>query len=1000
MNDGRVYVYDLNSDAPSGIYLKEQRSAVTAIDISGNKRLIAVGLNGGGIAVVDFNTGQIIHIFGVSGAVSGSATGNVAAVRFLPGTIYLISAHDDGSVRVWDVKNLKAVGAYKTDKTPITALVISHDLKYVYTSHKGSPPRKWETKTGKLALNFSDHAGGSPTIAVSADGKLAATGSGDCAILWDAETGKPLEKLRGHSSAVVYAGFSADGRYIVSADETVVRIWDLKTRLVYRIIKLTGSAKCAAISQLDNRLIVSTGNDITLLNFDNAYALSYTLVEPAVIRESEISYEFTRRLAEAKEKLTHSDFIGAAILISAMRTLSGYEHNPEAVELLTSVPLAYKRTNPKTGWLLNNYPSSGAITNVLSITSDGRYLIEAGSDGMVRKVDASTGEIVTEIGTDGSSAASMAADFMSRLICTGTEDGNVVVIDLAASVLVNKFSRHKGPVKAVAMAADGRYCFSAASEKTIRVWDTQDGYLGRFEECAAAVTALALHKDERIVISGMEDGTVVFWDSVTGKAVASVACHAGAVISIALSGSGQYGLSAAEDGLVGLWNIKSSKLIRQFHTDDLNCLSAAFCPSNEYLFACGTMEGTIYIYSVEGDECLFRLTGHRDGVNALAFSPNGYYLYSACLDATVARWFIEWEPTAEENSSAAEPLKRIITQYLASENSEDSDKLKTIISAAGLGHMTGSAFELTKNQVAKGTVRKSVRRQPLIQEEIAAAPTAAEVKIKVETTRLKGVIAAIVLIVACVGAVLLMYNMKRTRYNTSQLTDLVKTDDYFALVYDAVKFMDKHPAGCNPSNIDIYKESYAVFIKKGRAVVSGLQPKSLENIGCLISLRSDKVVVANLIDEMVADPVNSQGLSVLLSYMGGDVIPQLTEFLGNERFVKGNEAGAKLVVSTLAAMTTGDASSALANLVSGNPYLGPAAAPHLGRIFSTKQLEPDKALQLIETLMMSQDEKVRKDAVSALIFIKGSRAKGILQKAASDSSATVSKEASKVLASF
>ncbi|MBF0554714.1 MAG: serine/threonine protein kinase [Nitrospirae bacterium] len=1000
MNDGRVYVYGLNADTPAGVFQKDQKVAVTAVDITVDKRYIAAGLEDGTLLLLDAGSGEVLHTF--------AGHGHVSAVRFLPSTVYVIAASRDGSIRVWDIKNSKAVGAYKTEKIPVTAITISPDLKYVYTSHKGSAPCKWETKTGKLALRFSGQSTGAQTIALNGDGKLAVTGSGrDSVILWDTSTGKPVEQFRGHSSAIVFAGFSADGRFMITVDETAVRVWELKTSLIHRIIKYRGPIRCGAISQTENKLIIGHGNDIMFVNFDNTYALSYTLVQPAIIRESEISYEFSKRLSEAKEKINHSDFIGAATMIDAVRSLTGYEQNPEATELLAAVPLAYNRKYPKSGWRVNDYPSSGAIAGTLSITYDGRCLITGDRDGMVRKIDVSSEAVISETGTDGSAVTSMAADFMSRLICAGTENGNVLTLDIDAAVQTNKFSKHKGPVRAIAMTGNGRYVFSAATERTIRLWDTAQGggYLGRFEECGAMVSALALHKDERIFISGMENGSVIFWDSVTGKAARSADCHDGAINAIALSEDGLYALTAAEDGLVGLWNIKSMKLIRTFNTGESNCLSVAFCHSDEKYFACGTVEGTIGIFDVECDECLFKLTGHRDGVNALVFSPNGFYLYSAARDGAVVRWFIEWELTTDENTSGRQTLRQLMTQYITFSSDEDVShglgrpaQLEKMITAAGLSHLIDDTFEPTLRQIEKTLVKKAIMRPPLIQEEIAEKPTAAEVQVKAETTWLKKIIAATAIVLIGIIAAVVVHNMTTTRYNTSQLKELVKEDIYFTLVYDAVKFMDKRPSGCSASNIDAYKESYSVFIKKDRAVVASLNPKSRDNIACLIGLRADKVVVKTLIYEMTqdADPGNSQALSILLSYMGNDALSSLTDLLSSEGFVRGNEAGARLVASTLATIGTAESVNALAELAISNPYLGTIVTPSLGRIFLSKKLAPERALQLIESLMGSPDEQVRKDAVSALMFMKGSKAKGVIKKGMSDSSAKVAGEAKKV----
>ena len=99
-------------------------------------------------------------------------------------------------------------------------------------------------------------------------------------------------------------------------------------------------------------------------------------------------------------------------------------------------------------------------------------------------------------------------------------------------------------------------------------------------------------------------------------------------------------------------------------------------------------------------------------------------------------------------------------------------------------------------------------------------------------------------------------------------------------------------------------------------------------------------------------------------------------------------------------MATAESINALVDLVISKPYLGGLVVPHLASMFSTKKLEPEKALTLVESLMGNADENVRKAAVGALIYMKGSKVKGLIEKGKSDPSAEVSGEAKKVSALF
>jgi WD40 repeat protein len=72
-------------------------------------------------------------------------------------------------------------------------------------------------------------------VALSPDGRLLATGSGDAIIrFWDRETGQFVHELRGHRGGPSSLSFSPDGRTLVSgSDDTTVLCWDM-TKVVKR----------------------------------------------------------------------------------------------------------------------------------------------------------------------------------------------------------------------------------------------------------------------------------------------------------------------------------------------------------------------------------------------------------------------------------------------------------------------------------------------------------------------------------------------------------------------------------------------------------------------------------------------------------------------------------------------------------------------------------------------------------------------------------------------
>jgi WD40 repeat protein len=71
---------------------------------------------------------------------------------------------------------------------------------------------------------------------------------------------------------------------------------------------------------------------------------------------------------------------------------------------------------------------------------------------------------------------------------------------------------HAGAVTAVALTGDGRFAFSAGTDRLLKVWEAETGRcLRTFAGHADAVTSLALARDARFAVTGGADRFVRVW---------------------------------------------------------------------------------------------------------------------------------------------------------------------------------------------------------------------------------------------------------------------------------------------------------------------------------------------------------------------------------------------------------------------------------------------------------------------------------------------------------
>src|SRR5262249_50654601 len=114
---------------------------------------------------------------------------------------------------------------------------------------------------------------------------------------------------------------------------------------------------------------------------------------------------------------------------------------------------------------------------------------------------------------------------------------------------------HGGPVRALALAADGDRLVSGSFDATAIVWSRTTGTAEkvlRFHE--GAVNAVAVLADGRIATSG-EDGRIGLWRRGEDRPGEVLKGHGGPVVALAVSPDGAMLASASWDNSARLWPV-------------------------------------------------------------------------------------------------------------------------------------------------------------------------------------------------------------------------------------------------------------------------------------------------------------------------------------------------------------------------------------------------------------------------------------------------------------
>jgi len=510
--DNIIQVWDLESGRVLHS-LRGDTTGITVLILSPDDRQVICGASSGEILFWDLESGRFLRSF-------DTHFESIYSLVCTKDGQKVISVSQDMTINVLDLKSGQVLLSQYFEDLPsnVSCLVINPDTLKVITGN-GWSIYMWDLESGKLIQCFEGHTRGVNSLAISLDGHLVVSGSGDFTIkVWDLETVREQRALEGHNRYITSLGFTPDEQKVISgsADNTI-KVWSMESgRLLHTLEGRTSGTCSLAISSDALRLISATDRSngtIDVWDLESGKLLHSLEGHTGYVLDVTLTPNCQRIVSASKDKTIKTWDLESGGLLHSL------EGHTDAVNSLTITPDGHqiisgssdktiKVWNLESGLYLRSLDGHEDAVISLVITPDGRRVVSGSRDMTIKVWDLETGHLLQSLDGHKDGIHYLALLPVSQWIVSGSDDKTIKIWDLEKCKLLSSIEGYMGQKGSAAITPDGRQVVYALKEKTIKGWDLVSGKSINLFINETDIYPLALTKDGKWLVCGDDNGRV------------------------------------------------------------------------------------------------------------------------------------------------------------------------------------------------------------------------------------------------------------------------------------------------------------------------------------------------------------------------------------------------------------------------------------------------------------------------------------------------------------
>ena len=286
----------------------------------------------------------------------------------------------------------------------------------------------------------------------------------------------------------------------------------------------------------------------------------------------------------------------------------------------------------------------------MALSPDGRWLAAGGfmaegrsvkdeAVGDIRLYDFASGQLKALLKGHNNSVHGLAFSSDSKRLISGSGGRSAIIWDVETQTLLHALEGVSVPVLAVGFTPDGQRAVTGSYDKMLRLWRVADGALIKeMPGHSAKLQTLSVSPKDGVIASGDYSGEIRLWDGKTGAPIKTLAHEGGLVGTVPFSPDGRLLLSTCLHDRCNftqrIYDAASGKQIAAYTKHDNSVAASAFSPDGRLVATGGGNDREIHIWDPRTGETKAVLKGTGKPGMAVGFSPDGRGI----------AWGNKWEP--------------------------------------------------------------------------------------------------------------------------------------------------------------------------------------------------------------------------------------------------------------------------------------------------------------------------------------------------------------------